>query len=381
MGQRTKIEEISESRFWSTLSQKAVQQRVPVQAMIELTYGCNLRCVYCYNPTHKAKGELATQKIKAIIDQLAEEGCLQLAFTGGEIFTRRDGFQIFEYAKKKGFSLTLYTNATLITPEKADRIQALKPHRVEISIYGATQQTYERVTRIPGSFKGFMTGVQLLRERAVAFILKLPVMTLNQHEVQQARALVEGWGIKFVYSTEIFPRANGSLEPLQYRVAPHDVVRIDEELIGSQRWRAEGGGEKETACQAREGLFTCMCGKSSLAVTPYGQMNLCVSLPTPKYDLQTGTVSDGWRTLVELVDGANAQPGEAYECPTCNLQGHCRQGPMNAYLETGDLSPCLPYFKELAGLEKQAYETASRRGREGSGQGGDSEENGSGTRR
>ncbi len=359
MGQRTKTEEISEGRFWSNLSQKAAEQRVLVQAMIELTYGCNLRCVHCYNPTHTANGELATQKIKAIIDQLAEEGCLRLAFTGGEIFTRRDGFEIFEYAKKKGFLLSLFTNATMITPEKADRIEKLKPDRVEISIYGATQETYERVTRIPGSFKGFMTGVQLLRERAVPLILKMPVMTLNQHEVQQARALVEDWGIKFVYCTEIIPRVDGSLEPLQYRIAPHDVVRIDDALVGSKRWRAEGGGEKETACQAGEGLFTCMCGKSSLAVTPYGQMNLCVSLTTPKYDLQTGTVSDGWRTLVELVDGANAQPGEAYECPTCTVEGHCRQGPMNAYLETGDLSPCLPYFKELAEVEKQASEAAT----------------------
>jgi radical SAM protein with 4Fe4S-binding SPASM domain len=359
-----KIQTLDQKQFWSALSQKAAQQRVPVEAMIELTYGCNLRCVHCYNPTHQAKDELATALIKALIEQLAEAGCLHLAFTGGEIFTRRDLFEILAYAKGKGFAITLLTNATLITPERADRIQALGPDGVEISIYGATQETYERVTRIPGSFTAFITGVQLLRQRDVPLVIKMPVMTLNHHEVQQAKALVEGWRIKFVYCTEIFPRVDGSLEPLQYRLSPQEVVHIDEIIVGSRRWRAEGGREKGESCQAGEGLFTCKCGKNSLAVTPYGRMNLCVSLPTPQYDLQTGTVSEGWGTLVELVDGANAIPGEAYECPQCPVQSHCRQGPMNAWLETRRLEPCLPYFKELATLEKAADDAASEKDRD-----------------
>jgi MoaA/NifB/PqqE/SkfB family radical SAM enzyme len=361
MAQRKTIREVGQEQFWSALREKGAQQRVPVHAMIELTYGCNLRCVHCYNPTHQAKDELATAQIKALIDQLASAGCLELLFTGGEIFMRRDLFEIMAYAKGKGFSITLLTNATLITPERADRIQALRPHRVEISIYGATQEAYERVTRISGSFQAFLTGVQLLRERAVPLLVKMPVMTLNQHEVLQAKALVEGWGVKFMYCTEIFPRVDGSLEPLQYRLAPGEVVHLDETIVGSRRWRAEGGGEQGECCQAGEGLFTCMCGKNSLAVTPYGRMNLCVSLPTPQYDFQSGTVSEGWRTLVEFVDGANAKPGEAYECPTCPVQGHCRQGPMNAWLETQALEPCLPYFKELATLEKGAAETSSQK--------------------
>jgi radical SAM protein with 4Fe4S-binding SPASM domain len=269
--------------------------------------------------------------------------------TGGEIFTRRDLFEIAAYAKTKGFAITLLTNATLITPERADRIQALHPHCVEVSIYGATPETYERVTRVPGSFQAFLTGVRLLRERTVPLIVKMPAMTVNQHEVRQARTLVEGWGIKFIYSTEIFPRADGSQAPLQYRLAPEEVVRVDETMLGARRWR-DGVGTDER-CGAHEGLFTCMCGKSSFAVTPYGRMNLCVSLPTPQYDLETGTIADGWRILVDLVDRATAAPGDAYECPQCPVQGQCRQGPMNAWLERGRFDPCLPYFKELATLD------------------------------
>jgi radical SAM protein with 4Fe4S-binding SPASM domain len=281
---------------------------------------------------------------------------VEIVFTGGEILTRRDCFELFAYAKGRGFVIVLFTNATMITSETADRIQALNPKNVEVSIYGATQETYERVTRIPGSFSEFLKGVRLLRERRVPLVIKMPVMTLNQCEVQQARALVEGWGVKFVYSTEIFPRVDGSIEPLQYRITPPEVVRIDDAMLGSQRWRPEGGGEKGESCQGDNGLFTCKCGKSSLTVTPYGQMNLCVSLPVPQFDLRTGTVSEGWKTLVGFVDRANAEPGEVYECPDCPVQSHCRQGPMNAWLETKTLDSCLPYFKELATLDTQTHD-------------------------
>lgn len=354
----SRIVTIRREQFLSRLCEKAAERRVPVNATIELTYGCNLRCAHCYNPTHKAKGELTTEQIYRVIDQLAKEGCLRLTFTGGELFTRRDCFEVFTYAKDRGFTIGILTNATLLTPDNADQIQALGPENVEISIYGATQETYECVTRILGSFERFVRGVELLRERKVPVIIKMPVMTLNQHEVGQARALVEGWGIRFVHSTEIHPRVDGLLEPLNYRLRPQDVLRVNEQLSGSQEWSAEGGHEKEEACGTGQGMFSCDCGKSSLAVTPYGEMNLCVSLPIPKYDLQSGDVASGWRSLVNLVESTG--PSSGYECPSCDLEPHCRQGPMDAWLETGDFNPCLPYFKELAALEKQAHEAASR---------------------
>jgi len=353
------IENMAKSEFVSRLENRAFEKRIPFKATMELTYGCNLRCVHCYNPTHKAKGELSTQESYRIIDQLAQEGCFLITFTGGEMFTRRDTFEILTYAKNKGVAIMLFTNATLITPERADRIQALQPWRVEISIYGATPETYERVTGIPGSFGRFLEGVQRLRERKVPLLIKMPVMTLNQHQVKQAKALVEGWGIRFIYSSEITPRQDGSLEPLRYRITPQEVIQLDQEILGE--WQGEG--QEEEKCQASQGLFRCGCGKSSVAVTPYGEMNLCINFPVPQYNLRTGNVASGWKALVKYVD--SARPNQAYECPSCDVRDHCRQGPRDALLETGDFSPCLPYFKELASSEKQTYETKDSRPRSG----------------
>jgi len=324
------------------------QARVPIEAMIELTYGCNLRCVHCFNPTHLARNELGGEQIKAIIDQLAAEGCLGLGFTGGELLTRKDAFEILQHAKATGFAITLLTNATLVTPQQADRIQALAPHVVEVSIYGATRTTYERVTRVAGSFTAFLNGIRLLLTRRVPLVLKMPVMTLNHHEVGHAKDLADALGVRFVYSTEITPRVDGSLEPLRYRLTPDAVLRIEDAMRGGRRADVD-----DDQCAAHGELFTCKCGRSTLAVTPYGRMNLCVSFPMPQYDLRASTVGDGWRALVALVDLANAASTDAYECPACPVRSSCRQGPVDAWLATGTFETCLPYFKMLAGLEQQ----------------------------
>ena len=342
------IDTVDAARFWSRVLRRGEEARVPVEAMIELTYGCNLRCVHCFNPTHLARNELTAEQIKAIVDQLASEGCLSVGFTGGELLTRKDAFEILEHAKGRGLAITLLTNATLITPRRADRIQALAPHVVEISIYGATRTTYERVTRAAGSFTAFLNGVRLLLARDLRLVLKMPVMTLNHHEVEQARALAHALAVRFVYSTEITPRVDGSLEPLQYRLAPKEVVRVEAAMRRGPRADAEAA-----SCQAHADVFTCKCGRTNVAVTPYGRMNLCVSFPIPGYDLRAGTVAEGWRALAALVDQANAAPSGAYECPACAVRTTCRQGPVDAWLSTGTYDTCLPYFKALAGLEQK----------------------------
>jgi len=325
-----------------------------IRAIVELTYGCNLRCVHCYNPTHEARNELSTEQIYRILDGLAAQGCLWVVFTGGELFTRRDVFEIFRYAKSLGFVISILTNATLITPDRADQIKALEPYLVEISIYGATAETYEQVTQIPGSFPKFMQGVDLLLDRSAPILLKLILMTLNAHEWEAMRDFAISRGIRYKVGTEIFPKVDGSREPLVYQLSPEQKFKIwqkisGESMVEEQRSLSKmGGGEEEKdGCGSGGQLFDCGCGKSGAAVTPYGKMNLCVSIYTPQFDLTTGAVRESWDRLVDLV--ASTKPGPEYECGECQLAKHCIRGTHNGWLEQGRFDgPCLSHFREVA---------------------------------
>jgi len=348
------MKRLSSEDYFFALSQKAYASRSPESVTFELTYRCNLRCVHCYNPTHRVlPQELTTEEIHAILGQLADLGVVHLHFSGGEPLARPDAFEIFSHAKRLGFVLHLISNATFITPDVADSLGRLEFESINISLYGATQAAYERVTRIPGSYVRFLRGLECLASQKSFVVVRMPVMVENVEEVCDAKALVEGWGFKFQYCLDITPRNDGDLSPLQHRLAPADKVRLDQAMIGLR-------DVKDTeACGAKGDFIACACGHSRFAITPYGEMNLCVAFPTPRYDLQKGTVKEGWEVLKQTVDRAG--PNANYECPTCDVQPRCRQGRSDAWLETGDMSVCLPHFKEFAVLEQRLYERLKSR--------------------
>src|SRR2546428_10486216 len=106
--------------FSLNVQTQAARTRTVVNAHIELTYVCNLHCVHCYTDCYNRpdliKHELSYEEVIRIPDQLAEEGCLWVCFTGGEIFIRKGFLGIFAYAKQKSFLFTLLTHRTRFTP-------------------------------------------------------------------------------------------------------------------------------------------------------------------------------------------------------------------------------------------------------------------------
>ncbi|MGH9373641.1 MAG: radical SAM protein, partial [Vicinamibacterales bacterium] len=133
-----RMETISYGEFSQTFHQRTMRQHLPLSGTIEITRRCPLTCVHCYNnlpmSDHAASGaELTYAEHCRILDQLADAGCLWLLFTGGEIFARRDFLDIYTYAKKRGFLITLFTNGTLITPRIADYLAEWRPFAIEIT--------------------------------------------------------------------------------------------------------------------------------------------------------------------------------------------------------------------------------------------------------
>lgn len=333
-------------------------------AMIELTYGCNLRCVHCYNPTHQARGELTTEEVFRILDQLGKEGCVKVGFTGGEIFTRKDAAEIIRYARKLGLLVSLLTNATLITPKIADQICRMGPYDVGISVYGGTSETYERVTQVRGSFEKFVHGVDLLCEREVPVFLKLVLMTLNVHELELMKAFALRRGLRYQFSTHIHPKVDGSKEPLAYRLPSDQAFAIwrkeqGEPWAGSKHgagWMANG---EEEGCGLGRDLFPCGCGKTMAAITPHGRLNLCLSIYEPRYDLTQGSLKEGWKELVKMVAGSH--PGPEFECPECPLTRYCTRTPGQGWLEQGKFDgPCLPHLREEAQCKKDFWVETKR---------------------
>jgi len=339
---------LSSEQFFRSLSARTRAHRSPEEVTFELTYGCNLRCVHCYNPTHRAlPHELRTIEVLTLLDDLADFGVLSVTFTGGEPSIRPDIADILRHARLRGYIIYLLTNATRVTPSFAVLLKEVGIDQVNVSIYGATETTYEQMTGVPGSYRQFQQGLAHLIAQALPVTVRMPVTTINSHELDASRNLVAAMGQKFQFCLDIFPKITGSLTPLQYRLAPEHKIKIGDELM------AHSVSQSEPRCSSNGRFIECACGQNRFAITPYGEMNLCTAFPIPRYDLRTGTVKEGWETLKRTVD--EACPSQQYECPTCNVRSYCRQGRSDSWLETGDMSVCLPHFKEWAELEHRTH--------------------------
>ncbi|KKL06923.1 hypothetical protein LCGC14_2591200 [marine sediment metagenome] len=104
------------------LWKRTEEKRIPLSAEIELTERCNNNCVHCYinlaaNDEEARKRELSFREIRDIVDETVQMGCFWWLITGGEPLVREDFVDIYLYLKKKGLLTSVFTNATLITPE------------------------------------------------------------------------------------------------------------------------------------------------------------------------------------------------------------------------------------------------------------------------
>ena len=188
---------------------RARQIRRPEGVTFELTYGCNLRCVHCFNPTHRAlPSELSTLEVLRLLDQLAEFGVMTVTFTGGEPSLRPDIEAILNHARRQGLLIRLLTNATRVTSTFVALLYDVGAEQVCVSIYGSTAATYEHMTGVPGSYAAFLRGLTMLAESRLPVVVRMPVTTINQYEVETCRRLAESLGLKFQYCLDITPTGN-----------------------------------------------------------------------------------------------------------------------------------------------------------------------------
>ena len=360
---------LSYGDFSSVLHQKLAAARkdgqgIPSSGTIEVTHRCPLECSHCYNnlPMNDAearRGELTTAEHHRLVDEIVEAGCLWLLYTGGEIFARRDFLDIYAYAKGKGLLVTLFTNATLITEKIADFLAEHRPFSIEVTLYGGTQETYERLTGIPGSFEKCLRGVRLLRERNLPLKLKTVALTINRHEIwEMHRFAKEELGVEFKFDAMMSPRIDCSQSPLAVRLKPEEIVELDMDdpaRVAEYQRIAVQFAPPPTASGE---VYSCGGGVDSFAIDPAGRMSICVLSHVDTYDLRRGSFADGWAHFLKRVRHKAAT--RLTKCTTCALKSLCGMCPANGELEMGDPESPVDFLCQVAHLRAHTFDITVR---------------------
>ena len=355
------IPEIPYGEFSKGLREKLGGARIPLNGSLELSLKCNFRCKHCYvshghNPSPD-RIELSTAEVKRILDEITEMGCLWLLITGGDPLIRKDFPEIWEYAKKKGLILTLFTNGSLVTPQIADFLAEWRPFSVEITVYGATEETYERVTGIRNSYRRAMRGINLLLERKIPLKLKTMVMTLNRHEFEEIRALADRLGCEFRFD----PVVNGGIEltvPTEaLRIPVSDILQIEsQDPIRAAFWEKKVQ-ELPDRGKPLDNLYNCYAGIRSFHIDAYGKLMLCMVDRSKTFNLCNASFKQGWMEF--LPHARMMKPTDQYECHNCYLRDICAQCPAYGYLEYGDPECRVEFLCELTHKRVEHYRARS----------------------
>jgi radical SAM protein with 4Fe4S-binding SPASM domain len=324
---------LDNEEYLRKFNKKSAQLRIPLSGGLDLTHRCNLRCVHCYlrdyshNILHK---EMSTKKILSVINEVTEAGCLYFLITGGEPLLRKDFPEIYRHAKNNGLLVTIFTNGTLITDEILELFSDLPPRVVEISLYGATASTYEKITKVSGSYEKCLDGIKRLLVNKINVGLKTILMTLNSHEFFDIENMAKELGVKFRFDAAIFPRFNGDKTTLSLRVSPEDAAEkdfSDKERV--RKWKKYFDRSKEQVLSDK--LYNCGAGITGFHIDPYGYLKPCIMINNITYNLLEGNFLTGWQDVISRIQDIKA--GNLYSCNHCESRLLCDFCPAFLLLE------------------------------------------------
>ena len=311
--------------------------------MFELTYQCNFSCPHCYVP-FDYRGiykplELTTQEVFGIFTQLKDIGCFYLGFTGGEIFTRKDIIEILCYAKSLGFELILYTNGSLIDSAIARGLSRLGVNKVDITIPAMTVSAFKRVSKKAGARDAVFRAVRLLRENGVAVGLKTCLLKDNEKEIHDIQGFAASLGLEHRLDERPSLCLDGSRIPYDYRA---QIISLPPQSLSVA---AEGHQKKRKEKKAKpEKLFFCGVGETQAALTPAGELKMCLMIDYPKFKVRPLegkkglSLKEAWDKLIKLT--ARIKADTTYTCDSCSLSAYCQWCPAKSWLEKKGFSSC-----------------------------------------
>jgi len=321
-----------------SIEMEAINRLVPFAVTLETTYLCNERCIHCYMDRNIPS--LSTEKLKDIILELAEAGCLFLSLTGGEFFLRPDWQDIIETATDNRFVIDILSNGTLITQEVAQILSKNSVRRVQVSIYGSTSLIHDSVTQIEGSFHRTLRGIEYLRSCGIKVEIAFPLMNINFHDRHNVKALADSFGCLLSPSPIITARNDGNNDTFDLRLTDEQLILFFEDETFSSLYAGRKPFYDHQLYLGIENILDaapCYCGFNSCAVSPQGIVYPCNQLLSPVGDLKQNRFCDIWCNSLQLKYLRGLTIRELPKCAQCDNLHLCARCPGLALLESGDL--------------------------------------------
>lgn len=320
------------------LHSKGNRLGLPIGGNFELTARCNFDCPMCYvhlkqEDIDAAGKELTAEQWIGIAREAKERGMVFALLTGGEPFVRKDFFEIYSAMKAMGLLISINSNGSMLTGEIREKLLEDPPFRMNISLYGGSNDTYQTMCGQPAYDRVF-ENIRAMKQAGVDICINLSITPYNQHDIEKIYASAEELGVHVRASSYMYPavRVNGEygcgnrLSPTEAARCSvrSDLVRFTPEEFAA---RAESMKnltaveEKECSVDIEAGV-RCRAGSSSFWMTWDGRMLPCGMMPYPAaYPLEVGFEA-AWQQIREQTRAIRT-PSECTVCPKKDVCSVC----------------------------------------------------------
>ena len=341
---------------------KASRARIPLSGTFELSPVCNFACRMCY--VRKTAGEVATsprpiltlEQWLRIAEEAREGGMLYLLLTGGEPLLWPDFWELYEALVRMGFLVSINTNGSMIDDEAVKRFKRLPPKRINITLYGAGDDTYEALCGAKHMFSRVDHAITALRQAGILVKLNCSLTPYNLPDLEQMVSYAEERKLILQVATYMFPpvrrdeRMVGHNDRFTSEEAAAHHLKVFRLQNGEEKYRqflrsiVKGSvpppGLDESCVDPLDGKIRCRAGKASYWITWDGWLTPCGMMPEPKVELVNRSFLEAWRELVEISGGLKLSG----VCQACKDQQLCHSCAAMAVAETGTPSGIPAYL-------------------------------------
>lgn len=330
------------------LHSKGRKHGIPVSGTFELTPRCNFNCKMCYvhlsAAEQQSRGrELTAQEWISLGQQACDRGMTFLLLTGGEALIRPDFPQIYRALKQMGLIITLNSNGFLLRGELLELFRQEPPSRVNITLYGTSNETYERLCGV-AAYETVLENIKALRASGIAVRVNMTVTGANREDMQAVYEQAKALGAHAQASAYMFPptRVTGQFGGGE-RLSAEEAAKCELEFLrlrlGEEGFRAyaeriRDGLPVETTddCEGSPGAqMACRAGRTSFWVAWDGTLSPCGLLPIPARNVLTDGFSAAWDAIRSETEKIRLPKA----CAACVYRHACRSCAAKCYCETG----------------------------------------------
>lgn len=312
------------------LLKSATLSKTPILGEFELTTACNYRCKMCYLNDHSSKQDLNTATWKHIFKDAVDNGLLYALLTGGEVFLRSDFNELYNYLYDLGVKITLFSNGSTVTSDIINTLTTRPPELVAITLYGATNKTYEEITNIKNGFTKTNVGIDLLLKNKInTSVRTLPLLPIYI-ELEDI--------IQYAKSKHLILNYITYLTPTTY------TKRLDiSQLIDFEARIKENFSITDGSLQIKQNTETnCYALKAAYFINSLGDVQMCALAYTPKESLLNSNIKTVFSNLGKELERLNNNK----TCKTCNSVRTCPTCYARRLYETNN--GCNQYLKKYA---------------------------------